>query len=171
MTAACSDDAGGTEPSAITSSTTTTAPSIETTTTTRGPTGVSTDFARAIIELDGRPLSVAIASTAEQRAQGLMGVEDLGSLDGMLFVFERRSVVAFWMKDTLIPLDIAFFEADGSLVSVKSMTPCVETECPTYSSELPAQYALEAPQGSLEDLPVDARLVVIGGLDGIGKEI
>jgi uncharacterized membrane protein (UPF0127 family) len=141
------------------------------TTTTSGRIGVSTEFGRAVIELDGVPLTVAVADTNDERSRGLMGVEELSPLDGMLFVFDTESVRSFWMKDTLIPLDIAFFGRDGFLVSQTTMTTCLDGDCPSYSSVDAAQYALEAPAGSLANLPEDARLVIIGALDGSGKEI
>ncbi len=175
--AACSDDSGAdvtaggsTTSSSQPQATTTTLPP-NPTTTTRSLVGVSTDFGRAVIELDGDALTVAVADTNEQRAQGLMGVEDLSPLDGMLFVFQSESVRSFWMKDTLIPLDIAFFDVDGFLVTKTSMATCFDGECPTYSSIGAAQYALEAPLGSLAGLADDARLVLIGSLNGSGKEI
>ena len=143
----------------------------DTTTTTSGLIGVSTEFGRAVIELDGVPLTVAVADTNDERVRGLMGVEELAPLDGMLFVFDEQSLRSFWMKDTLIPLDIAFFSRDGFLVGQTTMTTCLDGDCPFYSSEEPAEYALEAPAGSLKDLSVDARLVIIGALDGSGKEI
>ena len=171
---ACSGDPA--TDSTVTSTTETPAESTttlppDTTTTTSGLIGVSTEFGRAVIELDGVPLTVAVAESNDERGRGLMGVEELSPLDGMLFVFDEEAVRSFWMKDTLIPLDIAFFDRDGFLVSQTTMPTCLDGDCPSYSSEEPAEYALEAPAGSLEDLSVDARLVIIGALDGSGKEI
>jgi hypothetical protein len=94
-------------------STTTTAPSTTTTTLSLGD---LTDWEVGTVVINGVELMVAVADTPGERAQGLMGVEDLGSLAGMLFVHESDSEGGFWMKDTIIPLDIAFFAADGSLV-------------------------------------------------------
>lgn len=142
-----------------------------TTTTTRSPAGVSAAFERTVIEVDGVPYAVAVAQTRDELAQGLMGVEDLGPLDGMLFVYSTESIVSHWMKDTLIPLDIAFFDASGFLVSVSSMTTCLDDDCPSYASAGPARYALEVPLGGFADLAPDARLVIIDALDGSGKEI
>ncbi len=169
--AACSDDSNGVSATSSTSAGATTTLSTEATTTTEPPAGVSTDFDRVVIELGGVPLTVAVAVTPEQRSQGLMGVEELSPLDGMLFVFGNENVRSFWMKDTLIPLDVAFFDADGFLVSKTSMATCLDDDCPSYSSEEPAQYALEAPLGDLADLVGDVRLIIIGGPDGNGKEI
>ena len=76
-----------------------------------------------------------------------MGVTSLGDLDGMLFAWEAPVQVSFWMKDTLIPLDIGFFDESGSLFLVASMVPCQADPCPTYPSEAPVRYALEALPG------------------------
>lgn len=130
-----------------------------------------TDFARAVIEVDGVPYNVAVADTADELSRGLMGVEELAPLDGMLFVYDAERLVSHWMKDTLIPLDIAFFDGSGVLVSVASMETCLDGDCPSYASEGPARYAVEVPLGGFADLSPDARLVIIGSLEGIGKEI
>jgi len=68
---------------------------------------------------------------------------------GMLFVFPEERPQAFWMKNTLVPLDIAYFRADGTWVSSARMDPCVEDPCVSYPSAAPAQYALELPAGGL----------------------
>ncbi len=104
------------------------------------------------ITVDGDPWLVAVAETAELRAQGLMNVTDLGSLDGMLFVFPEAVTAEFWMKDTLIPLDIAFFDGGGDFVDKLTMVPCEADPCPTYPAAGPYRYALEAPEGGLEIL-------------------
>lgn len=111
----------------------------------------------------GDPWLVAVADTPERRARGLMGVEELGGLDGMLFVFSEDVRSAFWMKDTLIPLDIAFFALDGSLVEVLRMEPCEGEPCPGYRPAGDYRWALEAPAGRLSELPPESRLAIPGG--------
>ena len=143
----------------------------ETTTTQPAPVGVPTDFARAVIEVDGIPYNVAVADSPDELSRGLMGVEQLSPLDGMLFVYDAERLVSHWMKDTLIPLDIAFFDGSGALVSVTSMGTCLDGDCPSYASEGPARYAVEVPLGGFARLSPDARLVIIGALEGVGKEI
>lgn len=68
---------------------------------------------------------------------------------GMLFVFPGEQPQSFWMKNTLVPLDIAYFRADGSWVSSARMEPCTADPCATYPSAAPARYALELPAGGL----------------------
>ncbi len=108
-------------------------------------------FALDTVRLDGAPLLVAIADTSELRRQGLMNVVDLGGLDGMLFVFEQETTGGFWMKDTVLPLDIAFFTAEGEFVDGFAMEPCTTAECPTYRPSGAYRYALELPQGNMPD--------------------
>ena len=120
-------------------------------------------FETSTITVDGRDVEVPngellIAASPSQRSQGLMGVADLGSLDGMLFVFPADSDGGFWMKNTLIPLDIVFFTADGGFVDSLTMAPCTEDPCPTYRPVGSYRYALEAPAGDLAFVTPTSRL-------------
>ncbi len=101
------------------------------------------------IELDGAELLVAVADTPELRRQGLMNLDDLGDLDGMLFIFPEDTTTGFWMKNTLIPLDIAFFTPDGAVVDRFEMEPCITESCPTYRPSGAYRFALEMPAGSM----------------------
>ncbi len=85
-----------------------------------------------------------VARTPEQRAVGLMHRFSLKPDHGMLFVFERAEAQAFWMKNTYVPLSIAFIAADGRIVSIDDMKP--QTEDSHYSNG-PALYALEMRKG------------------------
>ncbi len=91
-------------------------------------------------------LKVAIADTPALQEQGLMGRTDVG--DGMLFVFPDEEPLIFWMKNTLVPLDIFFFDRQEKFVSKQHMIPCEKDPCQTYNSMLPAQYALEVAAGN-----------------------
>ena len=92
-----------------------------------------------------------LADEEAERARGLMGQHDLRGYDGMLFRFPAPSSTRFYMRDTLIPLTIAFFAPDGSFVSAADMTPCPATTeaCPLYAATGPYLFALEVPAGSL----------------------
>lgn len=105
-------------------------------------------------------LTVALAATAESRAQGLMNITDLGDLDGMLFVWEEPTTTAFWMKDTILPLDIAFFDDDFAYVDSFSMLPCTESPCPNYPAAGSFSYAVEVPGTGFAALTSAARLVL-----------
>lgn len=73
--------------------------------------------------------------------------ESLPEGQGMLFVFDQPMPLAFWMKNTLIPLDILYFDAGGELVSALTMEPCTADPCPSYPSGESAKFALEVSAG------------------------
>ena len=110
--------------------------------------GVLAGFPIQTVFLANEPLLVAVADTAGRRHQGLMDVEDLGVLDGMLFAYESEVRRFFVMRNTLIPLDILFFDADGVLVATRHMVPCDREPCPLYSAPVAFRWALEVPAGS-----------------------
>src|SRR4028118_1473787 len=90
------------------------------------------------------PVQVEIADTAAEWQTGLMGRTALAQDAGMLFVFDQEQLLSFWMKDTLIPLSIAFIDSQGRIVDIQDMQPLDET---SHQSAVPAQYALEVNQG------------------------
>ena len=90
------------------------------------------------------PVQVEIADTAAEWQMGLMGRTALAQDAGMLFVFDQEQLLSFWMKDTLIPLSIAFIDSQGRIVDIQDMQPLDET---SHQSAVPAQYALEVNQG------------------------
>jgi uncharacterized membrane protein (UPF0127 family) len=92
-------------------------------------------------------LNVRIADTTEERDRGLMNVTALPPDDGMAFVWTDPTTGTFWMKDTLIPLSIAFVDAEGTIVSIDDMQPCDADPCPTYASSAPYTMAVEANAG------------------------
>ena len=97
--------------------------------------------------MDSYPLIVEIASTPGDRDRGLMYRTSLPENHGMLFVFEKPQELFFWMKNTKIPLEVLYFEAQGKFVSMQSMIPCTADPCPSYPSHGLAQYALEVNAG------------------------
>jgi len=104
-----------------------------------------------------------LAATAKQQNQGLMNRTDLGGYDGMLFRFDGDTSVGFYMKDTLIPLSIAWFDADGRFVSATDMPPCETSECPTFAPGRQYRYALEVPEGNLPGLSIGPGTRIILG--------
>jgi uncharacterized protein len=95
------------------------------------------------------PIQAAVADTESAREKGLMGVTQLGDNEGMLFVFtDAPQLRSFWMKDTKIPLDIVFLDSNKQIVFIVHNAPiCTADPCPIYSSESPAQYAIETNAG------------------------
>jgi uncharacterized membrane protein (UPF0127 family) len=114
------------------------------------PLAAACDAARA--ELRGEwgtaRFRVEIADTPQTRAQGLMFVESLPSTAGMLFIFPDERIRTFWMRNTLVSLDILYFDAEGRWVSAQeNAVPLDETTLP---SDGPAQYVLEINAGLVE---------------------
>ena len=106
-----------------------------------------------------------LAQNAQQHGQGLMGRRDLGGYDGMLFVFATDTTTRFFMKDTPLPLTIAWFDNGGRFVGSADMEPCLDkAECPTYGAPAPFRYALEVPKGGLGSLGIrDGTVLSVGG--------
>ena len=89
-------------------------------------------------------IAAQVAASPEQRATGLMFRREMPQHEGMLFVFEQPTVQCFWMKNTLLPLSIAFIADDGSVVNVADMQPqSLDSHC----SVRPVRFVLEMNQG------------------------
>lgn len=112
-------------------------------------------FAPAV-ELHGQRFSVEFATDGPSREHGLMMRTTLAAHHGMLFVFPEADPQAFWMKNTLIPLDILFFDAQGKVLSTATMTPCTADPCKIYSSKVEATMALEVPAGFIQSNGIKA---------------
>ena len=106
------------------------------------------------IHLGDRSMEVAVADTEELRRRGLMGVSDLGSLDGLLFAYDSPRPARFIMRDVPIPLDIVFIDGDARVVGVTSMEVCVAEPCPLYDSPAPMRWAIETEAGGLDGVEV-----------------
>lgn len=103
-----------------------------------------TQSATADLRLDGVRFSPELALTVDERSRGLMSRSHVPR-DGMLFVFKRDTRGAFWMKNTLVPLRIVFFDARGQRVRQLRMTPCRAEPCPLYYPGRRYRFALELP--------------------------
>jgi uncharacterized protein len=103
------------------------------------------------VELHGQRFSVEFATDEASRVHGLMMRSTLAADHGMLFVFPDTAARAFWMKNTLIPLDILYFDEDRRLVSMQlDVPPCKADPCPTYPSSAAARYVLELSAGTVQ---------------------
>jgi uncharacterized membrane protein (UPF0127 family) len=111
------------------------------------------------------PFCVLVAESEAQRAQGLTGRQDLGGYDGMLFVFQADTTSPFHMRNTPLPLTIAFFDASAKFVSSADMAPCGNSRrCRRYAAAAPYRMALEVPQGGLGRLKIGpGAQLVLGG--------
>ena len=114
----------------------------------------------------GRIFRLEVARTPSERARGLMERANLPQEDAMLFVFEAEEYRAFWMKNTLIPLDILFLDARGVVVDVQTMYPQIgaaDNALKVYRSARPARYALEMNAGLSESLGIAPGTQVLFG--------
>lgn len=96
------------------------------------------------VKIGKKEYNVEVAETEAQKLQGLQGRDSLGSDEGMLFVYEKPQDVAFWMKDTKIPLDIIFIDEDQEVISIAKGEPMSED----LMEETDVQYVLELNQDS-----------------------
>ena len=101
-----------------------------------------------LLSINGRPLTVEIARSESQRRKGLMNRESLDWSSGMIFVFENDRLLSFWMKDTKIPLSIAFLDKYGKVTDIFDMKPY---SLDTVSSTQKCRYAIEVNRGFFEE--------------------
>jgi uncharacterized protein len=101
-------------------------------------------------------LFVEVADSPGEHERGLMDVESLPADEGMAFVFQQPTQTSFWMKDTLIPLSIAFVDEEGVVVGVRDMQPCEADPCRTYGVDRPFVLAVEANLGWFADHAIGA---------------
>lgn len=97
------------------------------------------------LQIDGIALMAEVAIAQSEQALGLMHREKLAPDHGMIFVYRTPQKMAFWMKNTLIPLDIGFFSADGELLQIARMYPRDRNTTPSHSDQV--KWALEMEQG------------------------
>ena len=110
------------------------------------------------VTIGGQPWRVYVGSP-----DGMRGLDGFGAADGMLFDMDREvdpAAVGFGMEDVAYPIDIAWFDGAGALVSMAAMTPCDAAPCPVYHAAGPYRWAVEAPPGAFTDLRPEHLLVV-----------
>ena len=167
--AACGDDSMPSDAGASSTLLPLTPTSPSTAGTGDGPTGFDTVLVR-ISAPDGTTCErcLWLADDREDRARGLMDVTDLGGLDGMAFRYDDPDRRTFWMKNTLLPLSIAFVGEDGRVVGTADMAPCVADPCPSYGPDEPFVVAIEVEQGRLTELGIgpDSVVELVGDCPG-----
>ena len=105
------------------------------------------------IHVQNQPFRVEIADTPQKQARGLMFRRCLKSDYGMLFVFSQEEMRSFWMKNTLVALDMIFLNNEKQVVGLhESVPPCTADPCPSYGSGRPARYVLEVAGGTAKKL-------------------
>ncbi|HVC49888.1 MAG TPA: DUF192 domain-containing protein [Burkholderiales bacterium] len=112
-------------------------------------------FGNEQVRVDNHVLHVEVAVTGQAKRQGLMFRSFMPKDEGMLFVYHPVIPVFFWMKNTLIPLDILYFDKMGRLFGESLNTPpCRADPCPLYSSKKPVAYVLELNAGVTKKLGI-----------------
>jgi uncharacterized membrane protein (UPF0127 family) len=104
----------------------------------------SQNLSKIPLYIKEREIRVEVARTPGERAEGLMYRKHLGKEEGMLFIFEEEGYHSFWMKNTLIPLSIAFIDKEGRIVKITNMKPLA---LDSHAPPRPVLYALEMNQG------------------------
>ena len=105
------------------------------------------------VYIHDQPFQAEIADTPEKHARGLMFRRCLKPGYGMLFIFPDEEIRSFWMKNTLIPLDMIFLNGDKQVVDLHgSVPPCRRDPCPSTTSAFPARYVLEIAGGLAKKL-------------------
>lgn len=105
--------------------------------------------------INGQVIAVEIADEPEEWAQGLMGRRELLENHGLLFVFPDKQTRTFWMKDTLIPLDIIYID-DNRVVDLATLNPATQKDIPRHTSRAEANYVLEMKAGTIGRLGLAA---------------
>ena len=111
--------------------------------------GLKRRMEKITLTVGGEAFKVEVARTEAERQKGLMGRGSLGAREGMLFIFERDEHLDFWMKDTRIPLSIAFLSAEGRILEVVDMQPLSRK---AIRSRFSCRYALELNQGMFSEI-------------------
>jgi len=98
------------------------------------------------------PVTVEIADTPAKHARGLMNRSEMDYNSGMLFIFGNEATRSFWMKNTLIPLDMIFIDSNYKIVNItKQAQPCKTIACEFYPSGVPAAYVVEVNGGFVDE--------------------
>jgi uncharacterized protein len=119
------------------------------------------------VELGGQRFQVEVADDDDKRSRGLMFRDSMDIDHGMLFIHDEQMPLAYWMKNTKIPLDILYFDNERKLVSQqRDVPPCsLGNRCPPYPSEAPARYVLELNAGQAAKLGLKDGAVLTFGPD------
>jgi uncharacterized membrane protein (UPF0127 family) len=131
----------------------------------RPPTPVPTPTGPHVVLPSGAIYEVELALTPDEQARGLMFRESLRDRAGMLFVFAQNPPIPhhFWMKNTMIPLDMVWLDSDGNVLFVNPHTPpCKADPCPMYGPDIPAPLVLEIAGGlaEKEGVKVGSRIAI-----------
>ena len=122
---------------------------------------MSFPFPTLILKMDSYQIIAEVASSEKTRKEGLMYRQSLKNDNGMLFIFETEQAYCFWMKNTQIPLSVAFIQNNGVIRNIADMQPYSLTK---HCASEPVKYALEMEQGWFSDRGITAGSIVINQL-------
>jgi len=106
------------------------------------------DSVGSFVKINDKVINVEVSDNFQERLQGLMNRESMDENSGMIFIFEEEKQQTFWMKNTLIPLDLIFVNSNLEIVDIKKdFKPCEEDPCIVYTSQAPAFYVIEVNAG------------------------
>jgi len=116
------------------------------------------------ITLNNTEIIAEIANTSPERAQGLMFRKHLHNNRGMLFIYESEEIYNFWMKNTLIPLDMIWIDKNFQIVHIEHAIPCKQEPCKHYIPDSPAMYVLELPENFTlnQNIKINDRIEISG---------
>ncbi|MHC4943640.1 MAG: DUF192 domain-containing protein [Planctomycetota bacterium] len=100
------------------------------------------------LEMGGKLVTLEVAATNATRAKGLMRRKALDENHGMIFIYKEPQIMAFYMRDTWIPLSIAFLKSDGTVINIEKMRP--NTQSPSHQSRRYCRFAIEMNRGWFE---------------------
>jgi uncharacterized membrane protein (UPF0127 family) len=107
------------------------------------------------LNIEGQSFRLEIAQTLSQKTRGLSHRSSLCPQCGMIFIYSQEGTYPFWMKDTLIPLDMIWLDRRGKVVTIhtaKVETNIPDSQLPLYQNPLPAKYIIELPAGTAQNL-------------------
>lgn len=133
---------------------------------TNSTTSIDTDFfpnyKKTTISINGINVTMAIASTDEQRIRGLSGIEKMNENEGMLFLFDKSSKQGFWMNKMNFPIDIIWLDSNNKVVHIeKQLEPCkLFLACPVYNPEVDSLYVIELRSGFADDHSIKNDMII-----------
>ncbi|MDP9492676.1 MAG: DUF192 domain-containing protein [Thermoproteota archaeon] len=120
------------------------------------------NYKKTTISINGINVTMAIASTDEQRIRGLSGIEKMNENEGMLFLFDKPSKQGFWMNKMNFPIDIVWLDSNNKVVHIeKQLEPCkLFLACPVYNPEVDTLYVIELRSGFADDHSIKNDMII-----------
>ena len=120
------------------------------------------NYKKTTISINGINVTMAIASTDEQRIRGLSGIENMNENEGMLFLFDKPSKQGFWMNKMNFPIDIIWLNSNNKVVHIeKQLEPCkLFLACPVYNPEVDSLYVIELRSGFADNHSIKNDMII-----------